>query len=168
MHLLDTNVLSELIRLRPDPRVESRFETEPADLFTPVICLEEIRYGAKIGPPGNKLWERSQAEVFPRLTVLPLDEASAIAAADLRAEWKMNGTPVGYRDGLLAATAKGPKALGADRGFDSQLNRFGLNEQKIFNAVCPRSPGQLRSGTVPGNSSACSGGGRKPKAASAL
>jgi predicted nucleic acid-binding protein len=106
MYLLDTNVLSELIRLRPDPCVESRFETEPADLFTSVICLEEIRYGAKIGPPGNKLWERSQAEVFPRLTVLPLDEALAIAAADLRAEWKMKGTPVGYRDGLLAATAK--------------------------------------------------------------
>ena len=106
MYLLDTNVLSELIRLRPDPLVETRFETEPRALFTSVICVEEIRYGAKIGPPGNRLWERSQTEVFPRLTILPFDEALAIAAADLRAEWKVAGKPTGYRDGLIAATAK--------------------------------------------------------------
>ena len=45
---------------------------------------------------------------------------------------------------MQAAYAPGPKALGGDRGFDSELNRFGLNEEKIFNAICPRSPGQLR------------------------
>jgi hypothetical protein len=40
--------------------------------------------------------------------------------------------------------APGPKALAGDRGFDSENNRFGLKEEKIFNAVCPRSPRQLR------------------------
>jgi IS5 family transposase len=45
---------------------------------------------------------------------------------------------------MQEAYAPGPQALGGDRGFDSQLNRFGLNEEKIFNAVCPRSPGQLQ------------------------
>jgi IS5 family transposase len=45
---------------------------------------------------------------------------------------------------LQQAYAPGPKALGADRGFDSELNRFGLAEENIFNAVCPRSPRQLR------------------------
>jgi hypothetical protein len=45
---------------------------------------------------------------------------------------------------MQQAYAPGPKALGADRGFDSELNRLGLNEEKIYNAVCPRSPGQLR------------------------
>jgi IS5 family transposase len=45
---------------------------------------------------------------------------------------------------MQQAYAPGPKALGADRGFDSELNRFGLKEEKIYNAVCPRSPGQLR------------------------
>ncbi len=37
-----------------------------------------------------------------------------------------------------------PKAIAGDRGFDSQLNRFGLNQEGIYNAVCPRSPQQLR------------------------
>src|SRR5208283_4904352 len=40
--------------------------------------------------------------------------------------------------------APGPKALAGDRGFDSENNRFGLKEEKIFNGVCPRSPRQLR------------------------
>ena len=45
---------------------------------------------------------------------------------------------------MQQAYAPGPTALGADRGFDSELNRFGLDQEKIFNAVCPRSPQQLR------------------------
>lgn len=94
------------MRLKPHPGVEARFETEPEPLLTSVICLEEIRYGAKIAPPGNKFWERFAADLRPHLTVLPLDESLAVLAGDLRAEWKMRGRPVGYRDGLIAATAQ--------------------------------------------------------------
>jgi hypothetical protein len=38
--------------------------------------------------------------------------------------------------------AYGPKlkALAGDRGFDSQLNRFGMEEEGIYNGVCPRDP----------------------------
>jgi predicted nucleic acid-binding protein len=106
MYLLDTNVLSELMRATPDPLVEARFESEPAELFTSVICLEEIRFGAKIGPPGNKLWERAADMLLPYLTVLALTEQAALFAGDLRAEWKARGTPVSYGDGLIAATAR--------------------------------------------------------------
>jgi hypothetical protein len=42
--------------------------------------------------------------------------------------------------------AYGPtlKAVAADRGFDNEANRVGLAEEGIYNAVCPRSPQQLR------------------------
>jgi hypothetical protein len=42
--------------------------------------------------------------------------------------------------------AYGPKlkAVAADRGFDNEVNRIGLAEEGIYNAVCPRSPQQLR------------------------
>jgi hypothetical protein len=42
--------------------------------------------------------------------------------------------------------AYGPKlnAVAADRGFDNEVNRLGLAEEGIYNAVCPRSPQQLR------------------------
>jgi IS5 family transposase len=36
------------------------------------------------------------------------------------------------------------KALGADRGFDSEMNRIGLAEDGIYNGVCPRSPQLLQ------------------------
>jgi tRNA(fMet)-specific endonuclease VapC len=106
MYLLDTNILSELMRLRPNPRVEARFESEPAELFTSAICLEEIRFGAMIGPPGNRLWERAEADVLLYVTVISFDKSLAVVAGDLRAEWKKQGKPVGYGDGLIAATAK--------------------------------------------------------------
>jgi hypothetical protein len=43
-------------------------------------------------------------------------------------------------------TAYGPqlKAVGADRGFDSQANRSAWAEEGIYNGVCPRDPRQLR------------------------
>jgi tRNA(fMet)-specific endonuclease VapC len=107
MYLLDTNILSEVIRTRPTPSVANRFETAvSAELFTSVICLEEIRFGTLIGPPGNRLWERTEAKVLNRLALLPIDRRVALLAASLRAEWKTHGTPVGYRDGLIAATAQ--------------------------------------------------------------
>jgi predicted nucleic acid-binding protein len=106
MYLLDTNVLSELMRLKPDPHVEARFESETAELFTSAICIEEIRYGARIGPSGNKLWERANSDVLPYLTILAFDELVASVAGDLRAELKKQGKLAGYGDGLIAATAK--------------------------------------------------------------
>jgi hypothetical protein len=36
------------------------------------------------------------------------------------------------------------KALAGDRGFDSESNRVGLAADKIYNAVCPRNPQQLK------------------------
>jgi hypothetical protein len=45
---------------------------------------------------------------------------------------------------MQKAYAPGPKAVAGDRGFDSELNRFGLKKEEIFNAVCPRAPRQLR------------------------
>jgi len=42
------------------------------------------------------------------------------------------------------AYGHGPKAVAADRGFDSQTNQIGLAGDGIYNAVCPRSPQQLQ------------------------
>jgi hypothetical protein len=42
------------------------------------------------------------------------------------------------------AYGQGLKAVTADRGFDSQTNCIGLAADKIYNAVCPRSPRQLK------------------------
>ena len=45
---------------------------------------------------------------------------------------------------VKAAIGRYPRAAGADRGFDSQGNRRWLEEQGIENALCPRSPQELK------------------------
>jgi IS5 family transposase len=41
---------------------------------------------------------------------------------------------------MEAAYGRQVKAVAADRGFDSQTNQIGLESDRIYNAVCPRSP----------------------------
>ena len=45
---------------------------------------------------------------------------------------------------LEKAYGQAPKAVAADRGFDNETNRIGLADEGIYNAVCPRHPGQLK------------------------
>jgi tRNA(fMet)-specific endonuclease VapC len=137
MYLLDTNVLSELMRLRPNVHLEARFEAETAELFTSAICIEEIRYGAMIGPPGNRLWEHATTDVFPHVTVLAFDESLAVSAGDLRAEWKKLGTPVGYGDGLIAAAAKARNLIVVTRNVRHFDHVSGLQVENWFEPSPP-------------------------------
>jgi len=47
-------------------------------------------------------------------------------------------------DRIQKAFGQSPKAVGTDRGFDSQANRAGLKKRGIYNALCPREPQQLK------------------------
>lgn len=138
MYLLDTNVLSELMRQNPNPNVAARFESVSVeDLFTSVICIEEIRFGARIGPPGNQLWERAESQVLPFVTVLIFDEALARLAGDLRGEWKVQGTPAGYGDGLIAATATAHGLALATRNVKHFDHVAGLTVENWFEPPVP-------------------------------
>jgi predicted nucleic acid-binding protein len=102
--LLDTNILSELVRRQPHPKVRARFEAAPNhNLFTSAICVEEIRFGCRLVPHGEAKWRAMLAKVLSRVTVLDFTYAAAIRAGELRAAWRQAGTPVGYEDGLIAA-----------------------------------------------------------------
>lgn len=105
-YLLDTNVLSEVLKKRPEPRVLERLNvTPPRSLVTSVVCVTELRYGARRHPQGTRLWDRIAREVLARITILPLDEAGAIRAGDLLAVLESSGTPIGIEDVLIGATA---------------------------------------------------------------
>ncbi len=109
--LLDTNIISELVNPRPEPRVTAWVETAEEDLlFFSVLTLGEIRKGIALLPRRSRKSEL-EAWVTTRLRprfegrILPADEPVAerwgqIAAAAGRNRW---GLPV--IDGLLAATA---------------------------------------------------------------
>lgn len=107
MYLLDTNVLSEFLKRAPHPQVVARFETAgERTLYTSVICVEEIAFGVRIGPPQNRIWERFETQVLPWVTVLDLDLNSALASGELRGEAQRQGQPASYADSLIAGTCK--------------------------------------------------------------
>ncbi len=104
--LLDTNVLSELIRKRPEKRVVDRaLALDPRDRWTSAICLMELRAGAERHPRGTAIWERIAAEVLPLVRVAPVDEGTALLAGRIVAKLALAGTPIGVEDVLIGATA---------------------------------------------------------------
>jgi len=106
MYLLDTNVLSELIRKRPDRAVVSRIRRTPADqLFTSVVSVAELRYGAALREDRDAFWKKIVERVLARLRILRLDERSAVIAGDVLARLKTAGTPIGLADVLIGSVA---------------------------------------------------------------
>jgi toxin FitB len=106
--LLDTNVVSEIRRPRPDPKVQAWLASVPeADLYLSVLVVGEIRQGVE------RLRRRDPARVAPYeawLSELLRHFADRLVpiTADVCEEWgRLNvPNPLPVVDGLMAATAK--------------------------------------------------------------
>ena len=109
--LLDTNVISELVRPRPDPRVVHWMDTTDEELFfLSVLTLGEIRKGITVlTHPARKVrleaWLSSN--LLPRFEgrILPIDQAIAERWGQITGSLATQGSPLPVIDGLLAATA---------------------------------------------------------------
>ncbi len=111
--LLDTNVLSELIRPKPEPKVVHWISATDEELmFLSVLTIGEIRKGISLHPdPAKRVKLESflAADVLVRFAsrILPLDLAIAERWGVLTARAKLNGNQtVPVVDGLIAATAQ--------------------------------------------------------------
>jgi predicted nucleic acid-binding protein len=109
--LLDTNVLSERARPRPDPALVRWIDDLDEDrAFISAISLAEIRRGIERLPAGNRRtylagWvERDLVARFAG-RILAVDVQIADAWGVLVADGDRNGRPVPIMDGFLAATA---------------------------------------------------------------
>ena len=106
-YLLDTNLLSEIIRKRPSPDVMQRLhEARNERLTTSVVCVTELRYGAARHPQGETLWRRIAEDVLSKVEILPLAQHGAVIAGDFLAHLARQGTPIGVEDVLIGATAR--------------------------------------------------------------
>ena len=110
--LLDTNVVSELMRKAPDPAVVAWAAGHPLeDLFFSAVGEAELRYGVAILPTGQRREtlvsdiERMLGEAFEN-RVLPFDSAAARAYANIAAMRRSAGRPVGPADCQIAAIAR--------------------------------------------------------------
>ena len=109
-YLVDTNILSELTKPTPSPRVEAFLRQSKDRVFVSVFSIGEIRKGIASLPASNRrviLENWLNNEIIPWLgeRVLPVTLAIAERWADLSAKLKAKGRPRPVVDAVLAATA---------------------------------------------------------------
>jgi toxin FitB len=109
-YLLDTCVVSELSRPRPDRGVIAWMsEADVASLHLSAITIGEIRRGTLRLPAGKRRtslssWSERLRRSFSG-RVFPIDESVALRWAEIAAHAEQSGRPGSFADGLIAATA---------------------------------------------------------------
>lgn len=137
MILLDTNVISEGLRPRPNMGVRTWLDSQPADemfLCTPVLA--ELHYGASLLPASirREKLEKSISDLMIAFSgrILPFDVKAAMEYGKFVAQRDSLGRATGTMDGLIAgiAMANGAAIATRDvRGFD----RSGIDLIDPFN-----------------------------------
>lgn len=112
MILLDTNVLSELMRPKPAVRVVDWIAAQPAQgLFTTSITQAEILHGVMLLPPGKP---RDAFEVAAQAMfveefagrVLAFGTDAALPYASIAVDRRRAGRPISHFDAQIAAIAR--------------------------------------------------------------
>jgi len=114
--LLDTNVLSALMRRRPDPVIVAWLDSQaPESLWTTAVTVFEIRYGIDLRPVGRR--RRALEAAFDAMLsddlasrVAAFDGTAAAEAAKLAAWRQPIGRSVDFRDTQIAGIALARRA----------------------------------------------------------
>jgi len=121
MIVLDTNVLSELLRPAPDAGVLAWLTAQPRSaLFTTTVIRAEIFYGVRALPDGARKQAllRATRAIFDEDfagQVLSFDNDAADAYAEIAASRKSAGKPISQFDAMIAAVARSRGASLATR-----------------------------------------------------
>ena len=105
MILCDTNVLSELARRQPDPGVRRWAATVTSGIHVSVVTVEEIYFGLS-WRPNERVGGWLERFLEERCAVLPISEAIARKAGELRGSLQARGSVRTQADMLIAATAQ--------------------------------------------------------------
>ena len=112
MIVLDTNVVSEVLRPAPEPRVLAWLGEQPANsVFTTAITQGEILYGIRLladGQRPRKLWDAAIAIFSDDFAgrVLSFDSEAAAAYAEIGASRRASGRPISQFDATIAAITR--------------------------------------------------------------
>ncbi|MGH6899556.1 MAG: type II toxin-antitoxin system VapC family toxin [Geminicoccaceae bacterium] len=109
--ILDTNVVSEPKRARPDANVVAWFERQAADqLYLTSTIVAELAFGIEIMPPGRRrrgfeIWLHERVVGAFRGRILAFDDEAALLYGGLMARARRQGRPARVGDAQIAATA---------------------------------------------------------------
>jgi predicted nucleic acid-binding protein len=111
MIVVDTNVVSELVKLSPAPAVVEWFAAQTQrDLYTTTITQAEVLFGIELMPKGRRrsTLQGAMARIFDEIflgRVLSFDEGSAYAFAMIATKHRTSGRTIGEMDSQIAAIA---------------------------------------------------------------
>lgn len=120
MIILDTNVVSELMRAEPEPQVVNWVrDRDRRELRTTAITVAEIRYGIARLPGGRRkqFLINAATEVFAAFAdqILPVDAKAAEVYALIASAGERGGKPIAGFDALIAAVCRCHSAALATR-----------------------------------------------------
>jgi len=117
MFAIDTNVASELMRPEPTPAVAAWIaERDAQQMYLTAVSEAELRYGVAIMPVGKRRSAMEAAmtrwldEGFGE-RILPFDSAAARAYAEIAADRRQAGRPIGEADCQIAAICRSRGAV---------------------------------------------------------
>ncbi|MBC7666471.1 MAG: type II toxin-antitoxin system VapC family toxin [Caulobacter sp.] len=111
MILVDTNVISEPLRVAPDPRVIEWIDAQAMEtLFLSAITVAELRAAVALLPAGRRrsaLHDNLEKRVLPLFAgrVLPFELSCTPAYASLTSEARASGSAIATADAYIAAIA---------------------------------------------------------------
>lgn len=121
MIILDTNIVSELLRPAPEPKVEAWLAAQDGgQVYLTALSEAELRYGVAILTDGKRRDALAEAidamlrEDF-RDRILPFDSAAAEAFATIAADRRGAGRPISQFDCQIAAIGRAQGAMVATR-----------------------------------------------------
>ena len=120
MIILDTNVVSELMKPSPSPAVTEWVRARTgSELYTTSITLAEILYGIARLPDGRRkeLLRSTESEVFAAFEdqVLPFDSSAAVQYAEVVRGRDLLGLPIDGFDAQIASICRAHDAALATR-----------------------------------------------------
>lgn len=132
-YLLDTNILSDLVRNPHGGVAEKIAAVGEAAVCTSIIVAGELRFGAvKRNLP--RLTNQVEA-ILAALEILPLDVPADRAYAELRWTLERSGQPIGPNDMLIAAQALASECVVVTANIDEFLRVPGLRVENWLDAA---------------------------------
>jgi predicted nucleic acid-binding protein len=121
MIIVDTNVVSELLRPKPNPRVEQWLSAQDGlTIYLTSVSEAELRYGLAI--MGNGKRRAALVDAVDRILredfagrILPFDSDAALSYAIIAAARRTAGRPIAQADCQIAAIARARGAVVATR-----------------------------------------------------
>ncbi len=130
MILLDTNILSEMMKTQPAPIVSTWMDKQPKEkLFITTINIAEITYGLQILPDGKR--RTALIDAFHKIVdhqfkyrIYRFDKDAAYSYGEIMAYRKKSGKPLSVPDGQIAAIAHCNRATLATRNISDFTDCF--------------------------------------------